>query len=507
MGVTAPPDPVHGQPLPVQHASRSRPLPAGRRARIAGGVLMLLVVLAAGVATGPAPATYLAAAANARAIYRYDVALRWYAAASALVPHDPQPWCLSGDVLMLQQQWHPAVSAYRRCLALDSADAHGWLGLGDARSALHDQAGALAAWQHAADVGDPTALHRLAHAAEASGDAAAATALWRKLPASDGEALAHRGILALLRGDGTAAQQDFITLRGTPGSWADQMVADGFVLLAAQMPLDAAGLGRLGYDLLGMGLPVLAIAPLRQSIAQDATAGAPRAYLGWAPWLTRQKTAAAQQVALAVKLNPGLAFAWYASAELALAKNDAATAESDLRQALHLNANNPVVWSALGHLLIYEQSYFEADIALTNAAQLSLQPAYAIDLLNFYVSSHYGLNDNRALTAALTATQRFPQNSMLAYLLARIYDLLGQPAQAYYAAVHAQALDGTNPGPYVLLGEYAEQQGFYINAVLYLRTALALQPAGPYAAQARALLAPIAVLKVDGYPADSARTT
>jgi len=154
MAVKAPPDPLHQHPLPAQHAPNHRPKHAGRRARIAGGVLMLLVVLAAGAATGPAPATYLQAAADARANYRYDVALRWYAAASSQTPYDPQPWCLSGDVFMLQQQWQPAVSAYERCLALDPADAHGWLGLGDARNAQHDQTGALAAWQRAADAGD-----------------------------------------------------------------------------------------------------------------------------------------------------------------------------------------------------------------------------------------------------------------------------------------------------------------------------------------------------------------
>lgn len=70
-----------------------------------------------------------------------------------------------------------------------------------------------------------------------------------------------------------------------------------------------------------------------------------------------------------------------------------------------------------------------------------------------------------------------------------IYTTTGQIDQAQFAFEAAQQLDPTDPQPWLYLGRYAAGSGQTVTAVVDLRTALALQPSGPYAPPARAALA------------------
>ncbi len=472
---------------------------ARRRAWLTRVVWVAAVLVGALVTlapTGPSAGQYIAAAANARAGLRYDRALMWYAAASAQAPGDPQPYCLRGEVRALQQEYVDADAAYQHCATLDPSSAAAWLGLGDALAARGDDAGAARAWSRSSALGGTEALRRLGQWDESRGDFAAAEADWTKLPPDDPQAQVHLGLLALERGDNATARAVFVAARAEPNKYAEQIVDSGFVLLAAEAQTSAAGFGRLGYTFLAAGMPRFAIAPLRQAVALDPTEGSAHAYLGWTEWVLGQQSDARREIALGQRLAPRLSFGWFAAGELALADGNPQGALADFRHGLSLDAKNPALWGEVGRVSLVEHDYVSAELALQNAAQLSLDPTYTIAFVRFYVERHIGLDNGRALLAATTAAQRFPANETIRFLLAEVYDQIQQQSLAYYAAQQASALDPTDPGPYLLLGRYAENEGNYLTAALDLRIALALRPNGPLAAQARALLAPIADVPV-----------
>lgn len=458
---------------------------------------MLYALLLGGLAVatgpvGPSVNSYLAAASTARATYRYDRALAWYAAAAAQAPGDPQPRCLAGDVYMLQQEWQSAATAYRACAARSSREPDAWLKLGDALNAAGDLTGADSAWQRAEAAGSMTAHRRLGLLDERLQRIPDALREWALLPSSDPQALAHRGLLALWRGDYDTARLDFIAARATPNEYGEQITDDGFVLFAAQPVPGALGLGQLGYLFLKANMPGLALAPLRQAVAADPQLGDAHAYLGWALWQLGDQTDARPQIAAGLRLAPYLSFAYFAAAEVAVNDGKTSRALTLVERGLESDARNPTLWSLDGHLELAEYQYPQAEIALGNAAQLSNDPAYTIDLLRLYSSHGLGLATGRAQAATITALQRFPNNSEVRYLISEIDSELGYATVAYYTAVQAQALDPANPDPYVILAEFAVNQGDYVAAALDLRTALALQPHGPLAAQAAAMLAPLA---------------
>lgn len=441
---------------------------------------------------GPSVSSYLAAAASARAVYRYDRALAWYAAASAQVPDDPRPRCLAGDVYMLQQEWQSAATAYRKCAALSPHDANAWLKLGDALNAAGNLSVAGSAWQRAASAGSLTAHSRLGLLDERLQRIPEALREWSLLPASDPEALAHLGMLALWRGDYDVARSDFIAARAVPNQYADQVVDSGFVLFAAQPEAGPLGLGKLGYLFLKAGMPALALAPLRQAVATDPPFGDAHAYLGWALWQLGDTAAARSEIASGLRLAPYLSFADFASAEVAAGDGKSSKALDLVQRGLELDVRNPALWSLDGQLELAQYQYAQADVALSNAAQLSNDPAYTIALLRLYTTHGFGLTTGRAQAATITALQRFPDNSEIRYLMSEVDSELGYYTIAYYTAVQAQALDPTNPDPYVILARYSANQGDYVAAALDLRTALALRPHGPLAAQAATMLAPLA---------------
>jgi tetratricopeptide (TPR) repeat protein len=484
----------------VRQASVSgRSWPNGRTRRVALGVcvgLALLVVVAAGAAAEPGEQQYLTAAATARAAFRYDRALAWYSAASVSDPADPRPHCLAGEVLLLQGEPRASVAAYQACVARAPGDGMAWLGLGRARSRAGDTQGAEAAWQRTASLGVDVGLRQLGALYESQGRFAEAEATWDRLPTDDGQTLAHRGFLALWRGDVGTASADFAAARQVGSADEQRLEQDGLVTLADAPPSGATGLGRLGYAFLAAGMPQFALKPLQQAVALAPRMGDAHAYLGWTLWLLGRQAEARVEIALGTRLAPKLSFAWFAAAEVAAAGGDNTEGLADLRQALDLDNRNPVVWAEAGHLELAQHDYIAAELALGNAAQLSNDPSYSILLLHLYADYHFGLTTGRALRAATTAVGRFPESEPMQFLLAEVFDELGRSDEAYYAATTALALDPTDPGPYILLGRYAENQGNYVAAALDLRTALALQPEGPEAVQARDLLSPIADILV-----------
>ncbi|MGH2517643.1 MAG: hypothetical protein ACRDHP_18490 [Ktedonobacterales bacterium] len=438
----------------------------------------------------PGEAADLAAAAQARAVLRYDSALTWYAAASAAMPGDPTPLCRSGEVYSLQQDWTDAVTAFRRCAVLAPDRAATWVALGDALAA---QGGSpLAAWQRAAGAGSLDGWRRLAIAAEAAGDFPAARRDWQALPPGDVEAEAHLGLIALASGDYATARSEFLAVRARPGSYSDFLTNSGFVVLAALAPSDALGLGQVGYAFLAAGMPSFALAPLQAAVARDPSLGDTHAYLGWALWTLGQIGAGRKEIALGAKLAPHLSFAEFAAGEVALHDGALDAALADFQLGLQEGARNPALWEDVGRVTLAQHDYLQAEFAFQNAAQLSTDATYTEAFLRFYAENAVGYRTQRAMLAANTAIERFPRSEPLRYLEAEIYAEAGQPSAAYYAAVAAEQLDPTDPAPHVFLGQFAESTGNYVTAALELRTALALRPDGSLSPQARALLAPIA---------------
>jgi tetratricopeptide (TPR) repeat protein len=464
--------------------------------RFGAFALVLLVSLVAVGPTAPSAVQDITAAAQARAGYRYDRALTFYGAAAAADPADPRPHCLAGQVYVLQKLLPQAVAAFRRCTALAPSDPASWLALGDVLSAQANAPAALDAWRGSASAGSTDAWRRIALYDESRGSFADAVADWTNLPSSDLQALEHLGLIALQRGDTSTAATDFQLVRAQPSKYADELLDDGFVLLAIAPPTTADQFGRLGYTFLVAGMPSFALAPLRRAVALGAANGAAHSYLGWVLWVSGQRAAARTEIALGQRLAPKLAFASFAAGEVAASDGSAAHAIALFRQGTDLDSHNPVLWSELGRMYFVASDYVSAELADENAARLSSDPSYTVAYLHLYADYHFGLTTGRARFAATSALARWPDIAQVQLLAGEIFDLIGQPTDAFYAWQKALALDPTEPAPYVFLGHYAEDSGNLTTAALDFRTALALQPNGPDAARARALLAPIADIPV-----------
>ncbi|HEX6123413.1 MAG TPA: hypothetical protein VFY89_09640, partial [Ktedonobacterales bacterium] len=189
-------------------------------------------------------------------------------------------------------------------------------------------------------------------------------------------------------------------------------------------------------------------------------------------------------------------FPWYAAGQLAAADGRTARALADFQRGLTLDARNPALWAAAGQMSLAQRDYVAAELALESAASLSQRPEDMAAFLTFYLETRLGLTDGRARRAINIAQQRWPQDATIALLCGQLDELLNDPASAYYAYTRALALDPSQPGAYVALARLATAEGQYLTAAQEARTALALQPEGTWAAQARALLAPLANVDV-----------
>ncbi|HKV83536.1 MAG TPA: tetratricopeptide repeat protein [Ktedonobacterales bacterium] len=490
--LSSPPSP----PLRPRRAKRRRAR-SSRWARLLVFVVVVIGVLALVGGEQPGESVYIAAAAQARTTFRYDRALALYAAAARQNPSDGRPYCLRGDVLTLQQEAKSAEAAYLRCTQLSPDDPRAWLSLGDARQTNHDSAGAVAAWTQSAALGGANALRRLGVADERQQRFDDAVAEWQRLPASDPEALEHLGVIALWRGDTATARADLVAARAQPSAFRDEIDAGGFAVFAAQPPATSDAYGRMGYAFLSQGMSTLALRPLQTAITLDPNNGDAHAYLGWALWQSGQTSDALAQETLARRLSPHLAFGWYASGEMAVAAGKFTDAENDFLQGVTYDGRNSTIWDALGHVQRQLRKYYQAELDFQNAATLSSDPRFTIDWLHYFTDFHIGFSSSdTARYAANTAIRMFPENGEVRDLVGAIYDLSGLINDAYFQWQQANALDPTDPGPYIGLARYAENQSDFVQAAWELRTALALQPNGPDAPAAHALLAVVADVAV-----------
>lgn len=488
----APPSPAPPRSRRVKRRAR-----ASRRARLLMTIVVVVGILALIGCEQPGEGSYIAAAAQARTTLRYDRALELYSAAARQNPSDGRPYCLRGDVLTLQQELKSAEAAYLRCAQLSPSDPQAWLSLGDARQSNHETASAVAAWQQSAARGGTNALRRLGVAYERQQRFDDAATEWRRLPASDPEALEHLGVIALWRGDIATARADIVAARAQPSAYRDEIDAGGFAVFAAQPPATSDAYGRMGYAFLSQGMTTLALRPLQTAITLDPDNGDAHAYLGWALWQIGQTSDALAQETLARRLSPHLAFGWYASGEMAVAAGKFTDAENDFLEGVSYDGRNSTLWDALAHVQRQLRKYYNAELDFQNAATLSSDPQFTIDWLHYFTDFHIGfMSSDTARYAANTAISRFPENGAIRNLVGAIYDLSGLVNDAYFQWQQAITLDPSDPSPYVGLARYAENQGDFVQAAWELRTALALQPDGPDAPAARALLAVVADVAV-----------
>lgn len=449
--------------------------------------LALCVIL---IPIQPSASADLLAATRARAVYRYDMALADDAQAHAADASDPRPLCDAGDLYALQHEFHQAASAFRACIALTPGDGSAWLRLGDALASAHDDAGAVSAWQRAGAAGDSSGYAKLAERAEALGQLAEAARWWVAMPQDNELAQGHLGMLALAQGNVTTASAHFYPLIHSESDYAISLRNAGIYLFAAHPPTTALDEENIGIALLTVNEPTLALAPLSRAAQLAPTDGATRAYYGWTLWLLGQRDAARPQIAAGLRYSPALPFALFTAGEEEMTSGQFAQALAHFQTALVIDSKNPALWSAAGDAALAEADYVTADLSYTNAAQLSDDPAYTVALARFYLDHAIGLTDGSAEQFLVTATRRFPDSEPLAFIKGQMENALGQKQLAAYDFQRAVALDPTDPGPWFYLGIYTAANGDVIPAVVNLRTALALQPTGAYAAQARKALAP-----------------
>lgn len=464
---------------------------AAARRRMSLWAATLLAVCLIFAPVRPGVTGYFSAATQARLVYRYDMALAFYAKAHAEAPSDARPLCASGDVYMLQRLPGQAISAYRACAALAPDDGSAWLRLGDALAAANDDAGAVGAWTRSGAAGDLAAYARLAKRSEGLSQLDDAARWWSREPQDDEEAQGRLGLLALAQGNSVAARGHLFALSHSKSAYATQLRTAGVFILDL-LPLSSAlDNEQIGYSLLMLGEPGVAVAPLRRAAQLDPRNGAARAYYGYTLWLLGQTDAARPEIEAGLGLSPSLPFALYAAGQVAMADHRYGLALARFQTATEVAPRNPALWSAAGDAALQRHDYVTAELSYRNAAQFSDDPAYTIALVHFYLDHGLGVNDGTLSQTVFAGVRRFPTNETLVYLQAQADAAYGQSNDAYYLYQHAIALDPTDPGPWLALGAMQATSGDVVPAVVDLRTALALQPQGSYAPQARKLLASI----------------
>lgn len=471
---------------------RASALPAGWMRRAVWVALVSLLVLLPVAQWGAGKDDLYAAAAAARAAWRYDRALEFYGRIARLDPSDPQPHCQEGQVLALQQLYAQAEAAYTTCERLGERGPNTWLAQGDAAQSAGDLSAAEHDWLRAAAAGSLSAHGRLASLYEQEGRLAEAAAQWQALGRNDAQAQVHLGLLALQAGDYAAARAAFVAARSLPGFSGQEAVDQGFVTLAALPPEGAKGLAVIGGAFVQADMPTLARQPLETAVALDPGYGPAHAYLAWVRLAAGQLGAAETEAAAAVRLAPGESFGWFVAAQVALEQGRWSTAVSDAQAGIERDNHNPVLWETLGSAYLGQRDYVNAELSLEEAAQLGPEPVFTMELLEFYVTHRVGVMLDRAGRAALVAMTRFPANAQVTVLAGEAYELAGNLDMADAAYLRANTLDPSLPEPYFYLGRIALNAGDYVQAHLALSTYLALRPGGDLAEQARTLIAPMA---------------
>lgn len=436
----------------------------------------------------------LAAAGAARLALRYDRALAFDAAAEQRAPGNPRPYCDTGQVLVLQQQWLAAEEADRECIARAAGRqrALAELALGDALHGAGADAEALRTWQRAAASGALDAYRRLALYEEQIGQLSDARGLWLRLPVRDPQVLTHLGVLALSAGEVGTARLDLSSVGDFDRAGTYQQIVSDLAPFVSQYPSTAAGLTELGGNVLADGFAGAAIQPLQQAVRLEATNGRAWSLLSWAEWHVGQHTVARHDEAVAVAQAPWDAFVCFVQGEYALAGGQTVQAAAAFRTGLTTDPKNVALWLAVATLQATTHNVAGEGQSLQEAARYD-RTAQATEALAAYdAGPGVSIDPQTAMLTVSRATARWPNDAALWLDAAQVYAALGQSDAATDALHSAQRLDPQNPKVYVLLGEEAVGEQRYLNAAADFRTAIALQPGGADASRARADLAPLA---------------
>jgi len=206
----------------------------------------------------------------------------------------------------------------------------------------------------------------------------------------------------------------------TPNAFADDLVDQGFVALAARPFAARRDFAELGYDLLAAGMPGLAVAPCAPP-SRAILLWRRHSFLGWAlcSAARRSQAEARQEIATGLRLAPGLSFAYFAAGEVAFADALAARCLALFRHGLSLDARNPVLWSEAARAALALADYTTAEIALGNAAALSTNPAFSSAWVQFYLDHDIGFQRQPRAHCSHHAAARFPEDEHIRFQLRR----------------------------------------------------------------------------------------
>ncbi len=209
-----------------------------------------------------------------------------------------------------------------------------------------------------------------------------------------------------------------------------------------------------------------ALAPLRR--ATDASA-AVWATSAWIYLQNGQEQQAIAQLDSAIALDPTYLYARIERSHIAVEQEDFSRAESELQEALLLDADRPRLWVALGELQLRQGHVVSADSSFSRALHRDDSPHIAGHIAQLYGEQHLA---EQAIPYYERALRHAPEDAQLLNNLAWTYAEAGiELERATSLSLRSLKIDGENP---IYLDTYAELlylQKRYAHAFAIIRRA------------------------------------